>query len=345
MAADVDDGDAESDPEALDSDDEAADIEIDEQSDSKSRRVSGVCSLTIAPMHILPLYSLLPNDQQLRVFKPPPAGHRLVIISTNVAETSLTIPGIRYVVDSGRSKERQYDMASGVQSFQVSWISKASANQRAGRAGRTGPGHCYRLYSSALFEDHFAKFSTPEILRMPIEGVVLQMKSMNIDQVTNFPFPTPPDRFALSKAEKLLESLGALSKPTLTSMIAGKQQLGSVGGSITDLGRAMAGYPVSPRFAKMLVIGDQHACLPFIVAIVACLSVGDPFVHETTLIQADEEEAEEKDDGDEDVKRVRKTEIGLIRSQELREKEERKEVRKSFFNAQTVSINLPCEKG
>ena len=171
---------------------------------------------------------------------------------------------------------------------------------------------------------------------MPIEGVVLQMKSMNIDQVTNFPFPTPPDRFALSKAEKLLESLGALSKPTLTSMIAGKQLFGSNGGSITDLGRAMAGYPVSPRFAKMLVIGDQHACLPFVVAIVACLSVGDPFIHENTLLVADEEEEQKKDDGDEDVKRKRNPEIGLIRSQELREKEERKEVRKDYYSAQNV---------
>ena len=93
-------------------------------------------------MHILPLYSLLPNDQQMLVFKPPPEDSRLVIISTNGAETSLTIPGIRYVVDSGRAKERSYDPQSGVQSFAVSWVSKASASQRTGRAGRTGPGHC-----------------------------------------------------------------------------------------------------------------------------------------------------------------------------------------------------------
>jgi ATP-dependent RNA helicase DHX37/DHR1 len=289
-------------------------------------------------LHILPLYSLLPNDQQLRVFKPPPEGHRLVIVATNVAETSLTIPGIRYVVDSGRSKERQYDHQTGVQSFQVGWISKASANQRAGRAGRTGPGHCYRLYSSALFEDHFEKFSIPEILRMPIEGVVLQMKSMNIDQVVNFPFPTPPDRASLAKAEKLLVSLGALSKPTISRMIGGKSMLSIEGGRITDLGKAMAGYPVAPRFGKMLVLGDQGDCLPFITAIVACLSVGDPFVHETTLDVKDDEESVEEDDGDEDVKRGgRKDQIGLIRSEQLREKEERKELRKQYFHSQSVS--------
>ena len=245
--------------------------------------------MKVAPMHILPLYSLLPNDQQMRVFQPPPPGHRLVIVATNVAETSVTIPGIRYVVDSGRSKERHFDPVSGVQTFQVSWISKASASQRLGRAGRTGPGHVYRLYSSALFEDHFEAYSKAEILRMPIEGVVLQMKSMNIDSVINFPFPTPPDRASLAKAEALLTALGALEKPTRTKMIAGTQQVGVDGGRITSLGNAMAGYPVSPRFAKLLVIGDQHDCLPFVIAIVACLSVGDPFVHEQSLELGEDE--------------------------------------------------------
>ena len=279
-------------------------------------------------MHVLPLYSLLPTDQQMLVFRPPPTDHRLVIIATNVAETSLTIPGIRYVVDSGRAKERQYDPSTGVQAFQVSWISKASASQRTGRAGRTGPGHCYRLYSSALFEDHFVQFSKPEILRMPIEGVVLQMKSMNIDQVVNFPFPTPPDRSALKKAEDLLLTLGALSAATSTRMINGVQQVGSTGGQVTELGKAMAGYPVSPRFAKMLAIGSQHGALPYVVAVVACLSVGDPFLHEQNVDEAERDE-DEKDDGP--------PELAHIRSQELREKEERKEIRRRYFKAHSVS--------
>ncbi|WVW82347.1 hypothetical protein I302_104354 [Kwoniella bestiolae CBS 10118] len=312
LAADVDDGNAESDPEGLDTDDEDIEgiegLEIDEATD--------------APMHVLPLYSLLSNEQQMQVFKPPPEGHRLVIISTNVAETSLTIPGIRYVVDSGRAKERHYDPSTGVQSFQVSWISKASSSQRAGRAGRTGPGHCYRLYSSALYEDHFDQFSKPEILRMPIEGVVLQMKSMNIDQVINFPFPTPPDRYALKKAEDLLTNLGALEKSTQTRMISGATRLGIEGGKITELGLKMSSYPVTPRFAKMLIIGEQHGCLPYIIAIVAGLSVGDPFVHENA-IEVDEDEEE----GD-------NPELAHIRSEEIREKEERKETRKRFFKAQ-----------
>ena len=106
----------------------------------------------VGPLYVLPLYSLLPTKQQMKVFEDPPPGSRICIVATNVAETSLTIPGIRYVVDCGRSKERKYNQENGVQSFEVDWVSKASANQRAGRAGRTGPGHCYRLYSSAVLK-------------------------------------------------------------------------------------------------------------------------------------------------------------------------------------------------
>jgi ATP-dependent RNA helicase DHX37/DHR1 len=125
------------------------------------------------PLHVLPLYSLLPTKEQLRVFEETPEGTRLCVLATNVAETSLTIPGIRYVVDCGRSKERNYDKVAGVQSFNIQWTSKAGAAQRAGRAGRTGPGHCYRLFSSAVYETDFEKYAQPELLRMPIEGMPL----------------------------------------------------------------------------------------------------------------------------------------------------------------------------
>ncbi|KAJ2890028.1 putative ATP-dependent RNA helicase DHR1, partial [Coemansia aciculifera] len=221
-----------------------------------------------APLFVLPLYSLLPADQQLRVFAAPPPGSRLCVVATNVAETSITIPGIRYVVDAGLAKEKAYDAQTQVQSFAVTWTSQASANQRMGRAGRTGPGHCYRLFSSAVFNDQFAPFSAPEVLRLPIEGVVLQMKAMNLDNVTNFPFPTPPSRQALAKAERLLTWLGALDQAK---------------GRITDLGRLMSVFPVAPRFAKMLIVAQQHACLPYVIAIVAALSVGDPFIKDFAL--------------------------------------------------------------
>lgn len=213
-------------------------------------------------LYVLPLYSLLTTQDQMRVFQEPPPGSRLCVVATNVAETSLTIPNVRYVVDSGLSKERKYDERTGVQSFQVDWISKASANQRAGRAGRTGPGHCYRVYSSAVYERDFAEFSRPEILRTPIEGIVLQMKAMNIHVVTNFPFPTPPDRQSLQNADKVLQALGAVDRE----------------GSITSLGRTMAQFPVAPRFARMLSIGGQFDCMPYVICVVAGLSVEQVFL-------------------------------------------------------------------
>lgn len=166
------------------------------------------------------------------------------MVATNVAETSLTIPGITYVVDCGRVKERDYDMKTEVGSFRNTWTSKSSADQRAGRAGRTGPGHVYRLYSSSVYANYFSQFSKPEIHRMSIEGVVLQMKQMGIDRVIQFPFPSPPDRTQLERSEKLLVVLGALDKTHKR---------------ITDCGQQMAAYPVAPRLAKMLVT----ACTTF----------------------------------------------------------------------------------
>ena len=218
-------------------------------------------------IHVLPLYSQLQTKDQLRVFVPPPNNARLIILATNVAETSLTIPGIRYVFDCGRAKDKKYDRLTGVQSFEVGWISKASASQRAGRAGRTGPGHCYRLYSSAVYERDFPEHAEPEILRMPVEGVVLQLKSMDLQHIINFPFPTPPERQNLAKAEKLLTYLGAISST----------------GKITGIGRELSIYPLSPRFSKMLLIGYQHGCMAYTIALVAALAVPDMFIPENQL--------------------------------------------------------------
>lgn len=136
-------------------------------------------------LHVLPLYAMLPASQQLQVFKDIPAGERLVVVATNVAETSLTIPGIKYVVDTGKEKVKNYDPATGMSSYEIRWISKASASQRAGRAGRTGPGHCYRLYSAAAYgkDDLFPEFAEPEIKKTPVEGIVLMLKFMAIDKV------------------------------------------------------------------------------------------------------------------------------------------------------------------
>lgn len=233
-------------------------------------------------MHVLPLYSLLPTKEQMLVFEPPPDGSRLVILATNVAETSLTIPGIRYVFDCGRSKERKYDHLTGVQSFEVGWISKASSSQRSGRAGRTGPGHCYRLYSSAVYERDFQEFAEPELLRMPIEGVVLQLKAMNLQNVVNFPFPTPPDKQSLRKAERLLNYLSAINSS----------------GQVTQIGRTMSIFPLSPRFSRILLVGHQFDCIHYTIALVAGLSAAEIFLQESHAIP----QLTAKEDGEESVR-------------------------------------------
>lgn len=191
-------------------DDEDEDDEADDQDPLKKSKSSNNGQQQQQPLHVLPLYSLLSTDKQSLIFAPVPEGHRLCVVATNIAETSLTIPNIKYVVDSGRVKAKFYDRVTGVTTFRVTWTSQASGDQRAGRAGRTAPGHCYRLYSSAVFNDEFPKFSEPELQRKPVEDLVLQMKDLGIDRILNFPFPTPPDQEAVRAAEKLLVQLGAL---------------------------------------------------------------------------------------------------------------------------------------
>lgn len=209
-----------------------------------------------------------------------------------------------------------------MQAFQVSWISKASAAQRAGRAGRTGPGHCYRLYSSALYEHYFEQFAQPEILRVPIEGVVLQMKSMNIDAVINFPFPTPPDRMSLRKAETVLIHLGALASPAGGNTV--------LGGAITDIGKAMSLFPLSPRYSRMLVSGRQHGTLPYVITVVSILSVGDPFLREETAGNA------ENDGSDDDEEEA----LAHLSSEAARAKETRRLQRRAYFRSQQVEHRL-----
>ncbi|XP_029679744.1 probable ATP-dependent RNA helicase kurz [Formica exsecta] len=222
------------------------------------------------PLWILPLYSLLPSHKQARVFEPPPEGCRLCVVSTNVAETSLTIPNIRYVIDSGRCKTRLYDKVTGVSTYHICYTSKAAAKQRAGRAGRTRPGHCYRLYSSAVYNDQFEEYSQSEIRKKPVDDLLLQMKAMNIDKVVNFPFPTPPDIVQLKFAEKRLTILGALQSFPM------KQELYCA--KVTLLGRSIATFPVIPRYGKMLALSHQHNLLTYTICMVAALSVQEVLI-------------------------------------------------------------------
>ncbi|XP_041793874.1 probable ATP-dependent RNA helicase DHX37 [Chelmon rostratus] len=266
----VDEGDEDREAGIGDEEDEGSDLEIgDDPTDEEEKADPSI------PLYVLPLYSLLAPEQQAKVFRPPPPGTRVCVVATNVAETSLTIPGIKYVVDCGRVKKRFYDRVTGVSSFKVTWTSQASANQRAGRAGRTEPGHCYRLYSSAVFGD-FSLFSEAEITRRPVEDLVLQMKDLNIDKVVNFPFPTSPSAEALVAAEQLLVSLGALKEPPRTGRVKEMEQA-RLSCPITPLGRAMASFPVAPRYAKMLALGKQQECLPYVIAVVAAMTVREIF--------------------------------------------------------------------
>ena len=216
------------------------------------------------------------------MFKPVPVGHRLVVVATNVAETSITIPGIKYVVDAGRAKERVYDQGSGASTFKVMWTSQASANQRSGRAGRLAAGHAYRLFSSAIFTDRMAPFARPEISRLPIDSLILYVKSMGIVDVEQFPFPTALDATVIRKSEAKLLTLGALSVDQRT---------------ITPLGKRMSTLPLPASLSKTVAVAalDRNVstcALKQVLGIAASSSVQSPFLHFNSLEHSDD--ADEK---------------------------------------------------
>jgi len=220
---------------------------------------------------ILPLYSLLSAQEQAKVFHPVPEGTRLIVCATNIAETSLTIPDISYVVDTGRQKCRNYHSGTGITSYDVMWISKAAADQRAGRAGRTSEGHCYRLYSSSLYSRHMDPFALPEVMTRPLEDVALAMKAMNIATVGSFPFPTAPDQGQINAAIKLLARIACVD-------VSRNEETGG-DGTITRLGAATAKLPLGVRYGKMLLVAAQANVLDYGIIIVAVLSESSPFVH------------------------------------------------------------------
>ena len=284
-------------------------------------------------LHVLPLYAMLPPHLQKRVFDPPPPGARAVVVATNVAETSLTIPGTRYVVDCGREKQRVFGGAegssapdadaaaqsAGVSRFSVAWVSQASAEQRSGRAGRTGPGHCYRLFSSAHFVNELEPHAPPAIARVPVDGVVLQMRAMGIDKIERFPFLTPPEPGALRRAQRTLAVLGALRPSGAASQTRGASHghFGAFGddgdvGVLTDLGEAMAALPVGPRHARMLLAAAHsgvEGCLAAAVAAAAALSLDSPFLRDDDVDAARSGETAEAGEEAEarDAKDARKT--------------------------------------
>ncbi|CAH2238891.1 jg13699 [Pararge aegeria aegeria] len=222
------------------------------------------------PLWVLPLYSMLGSSKQSRVFEPTPAGARLCVVSTDVAETSLTIPGVKYVVDTGKKKMRVYDHTTGASAWRIVWTSQASAEQRSGRAGRTSAGHAYRLYSSAVFQHDCVPHYEPDLCRRPVDDLVLMMKCMGIDKVVNFPYPTAPDRLQLRLAEKRLEVLGILEKPAFRN--TRRKDYEEVL-QVTPLGKAVSAFPILPRYGKMLALSHQFNLLPYSIALVSALTV------------------------------------------------------------------------
>jgi len=228
------------------------------------------------PLRVYPLYAQLPAREQLAAFSLPRGNERAVIVATNVAETSVTLPNVRYVVDTGHEKRRKYRALSGVSSFAVERISKASADQRAGRAGRLGPGHAYRLYSAAAFEHHMAQFAPIAVLDTPMDPVLLLLASLGVPFLDVFPWPTPPPPEAVAAAIHRLRTLGALAVESVDGAARAKTLL-----KCTPLGHRLSAVPVAPRYAKMLLAavaastqhGESiagHAC-----ALVAALSIGN----------------------------------------------------------------------
>ncbi|KAL2254083.1 UNVERIFIED_CONTAM: Pre-mRNA-splicing factor ATP-dependent RNA helicase DEAH1 [Sesamum indicum] len=213
----------------------------------------------IAELIICPIYANLPTELQAKIFEPTPEGARKVVLATNIAETSLTIDGIKYVIDPGFVKMKSYNPRTGMESLLVTPISKASANQRAGRSGRTGPGKCFRLYTAYNYYNDLDDNTIPEIQRTNLANVVLSLKSLGINDLLNFDFMDPPPSEALLKALELLYALSALNKH----------------GELTKVGRRMAEFPLDPMLSKMIVASDKYKCSDEIISIAAMLSIGN----------------------------------------------------------------------
>ncbi|MBV8995793.1 MAG: ATP-dependent RNA helicase HrpA, partial [Pseudonocardiales bacterium] len=227
-------------------------------------------ALKLTDTEILPLYARLSAPEQHRVFEPPGTGARhtghrgatrRIVLATNVAETSLTVPGIRYVIDPGTARISRYSRRLKVQRLPIEPISQASAIQRAGRCGRTADGICIRLYTEQDFQSR-PEFTDPEIVRTHLASVILQMAALNLGDVAAFPFIDPPDHRQISDGLAVLHELGGLEdQPTPR---------------LTRIGRTLAQLPLDPRLARMVVAAGHHGCLDEVLVIVAALAIQDP---------------------------------------------------------------------
>lgn len=210
---------------------------------------------------ILPVYSALPSEMQSRIFDPAPPGSRKLVLATNIAETSITIDGIFYVVDPGFAKQKAYNPKLGMDSLVVTPISQAAARQRSGRAGRTGPGKCFRLYTEQAYNQEMLPSSIPEIQRTNLANTVLTLKALGINDLLHFDFMDPPPVQTMLAAMETLYNLGALDDD----------------GFLTRLGRQMAEFPLEPPLAKMLIYSSELGCSEEAVTIVAMLTAQNIF--------------------------------------------------------------------
>ncbi|KAG2689211.1 hypothetical protein I3760_09G129600 [Carya illinoinensis] len=234
--------------------------EIDFACQSLYERMKGLGE-NVPELIILPVYSALPSEMQSRIFEPAPPGKRKVVVATNIAEASLTIDGIFYVIDPGFAKQNVYNPKQGLDSLVITPISQASAKQRAGRAGRTGPGKCYRLYTESAYRNEMSPTSIPEIQRINLGFTTLNMKAMGINDLLSFDFMDPPSPQALISAMEQLYSLGALDEE----------------GLLTKLGRKMAEFPLEPPLSKMLLASVDLGCSDEILTIIAMIQTGNIF--------------------------------------------------------------------
>jgi len=226
---------------------------------------------------VLPLYARLTASEQQRIFKPH-SGRRIVL-STNVAETSLTVPGIRYVIDPGLARISRYSVRSKVQQLPIEKISQASANQRAGRCGRVADGICIRLYDEADFASR-AEFTDPEIFRTNLASVILQMANLKLGAVEKFPFVEMPEKRMINDGYRALTELGALKKDRLT-----------------PIGRQLAKLPIDPKLGRILIAAERHGVLADVAIIVSALSIADPRERpQDKKTQSDQAHAQDKDE-------------------------------------------------
>ena len=211
---------------------------------------------------VLPIYSQMPADLQAKIFDPAPPGVRKVIVATNIAETSLTVDGIMYVVDAGFSKLKVYNPRMGMDTLQITPISQANASQRAGRAGRTGPGKAYHLYTEPAFKNEFYIQTIPEIQRTNLANTVLLLKSFGVKDLLDFDFMDPPPQDTITTSLFDLWALGAVDHV----------------GDLTEIGRTMTAFPMDPSLAKMLITSStEYGCSEEMLTIVSMLSVPSVF--------------------------------------------------------------------